>query len=537
MLKITRLKETRLLTLRTVSIWALGLLCVLFIIFSVPWNMDEFLPYHALACMSPSQQFNVYSQSCFGNPAELGPIDYQRSYPYIGISSSLLLAPFFALWQSFWTPYLVGVLSLSAIIWGLARSFSLPTRMVPSILLFFPLSLVVLHDQGPVRIGLIVMAWTPVVTVAFLRSSRWKPAWFLLLAIMWTVATEDKAFFVFLIPGLILFSIAGIYRQGVAAHLKSNWKALTVFFGLASGSCLGFLIVLQVQGMPYLEFLAQQSGGRRLKDLAFSAVSGASLTLNWPFTTNIVSDYAALGRAQLPGPAHVLAKFFPWGTSPEAVAVIVLSIMSIAGLLAIYLWSLLRSINSPNPSRRVEAALLLASAAALALGAIIAVGQHTHHFIYAEIPLFLIVTLAFSIKAQGAFKLAIALGGITTATLLATWITPNPASASREIREIVDVAYGVSDKDTIMNCASWGCYFPYSLVDAEQIPVVFADQVDDMRRLESRTRNLGRNIVHLCFDCSLTEVSNLYSKSDVIQVKADTLIWKAFKVSPRAIED
>jgi hypothetical protein len=82
---------------RISTLWAGAVLCAVLVCTTIPWNMDEFIMYHVLACWEPSQQLNVYRGSCIGHPTQLGPIDFQRSYAYIGITSSLLLAPFRAL--------------------------------------------------------------------------------------------------------------------------------------------------------------------------------------------------------------------------------------------------------------------------------------------------------------------------------------------------------------------------------------------------------------------------------------------------------
>src|SRR4029453_6454470 len=129
--------------------------------------MDGFVQYHVLPCAQPSQRLNVYRDSCFAYPTQLGGWRFQRAFPYIGITSSLLFWPFFTVTHSMLAHYVAGVLGLILVAMGIASSLNLAGNALPTLLLFFPLTFAVLHDAGPVRVGLVVLAWTPVVIRRF----------------------------------------------------------------------------------------------------------------------------------------------------------------------------------------------------------------------------------------------------------------------------------------------------------------------------------------------------------------------------------
>ena len=56
--------------------------------------MDEYIMYHTLACWSPEQQLNIYRESCNSNLITFGPLTYNRSFLYTGITSSVKLKAF-----------------------------------------------------------------------------------------------------------------------------------------------------------------------------------------------------------------------------------------------------------------------------------------------------------------------------------------------------------------------------------------------------------------------------------------------------------
>jgi hypothetical protein len=70
-----------------------------------------------------------------------------------------------------------------------------------------------LHDAGPVRVGLLVMAWTPIIVTS--QHLKAKP-----------VAAEDKPFFVYLVPSIALLSVASLSFKGLlrGAHGSSSMR-------------------------------------------------------------------------------------------------------------------------------------------------------------------------------------------------------------------------------------------------------------------------------------------------------------------------
>lgn len=516
---------------------AVALTVVVITVVAIPWHMDEFIMYHVLACWQPEQQLNTYRESCTAYPTQLGPWEFQRSYWYGGITSSLVLAPFFTLVPSIWTPYAVGTLFLGAIALGLTKALGLPLRFALVGIVFFPMLFSVLHDGGPVRLALMALVWTPVLAAVYLRSRRLPQALIILaVSLLWMLATEDKPFFLFLIPGIAVFTVASIASRDLLSVARQRWRALSVFLMIPSGLSLLLLIALRANDMPYLLFLRQLAPSPSLPGRALNAVQGGLVTFDWAYYAQRVSVYASLGGSESGGlvsRALARANFFPGFGSFQTTVATVLTLIIICVVLWLYgrAWRLLRA--STQPRDRRTGLLLLASTTALWLGAWISGGWATHHYVFAQVPLAGLLMYAASKREQGLRNLMVVLVTIAVAVWLIIWLTPTQVLASRDIPRVVETALSMARSDSIINCSTWGCYYTYSLLNKNQVPVVFADTADSTTDLEATARATNREILHLCSGCSLDSVSALYSESNVGLVASGTTEWLLFQVKPR----
>ena len=116
--------------------------------------------------------------------------------------------------------------------------------------------------------------------------------------------------------------------------------------------------------------------------------------------------------------------------------------------------------------------------------------------------------------------------------LVAIWLVPRPPKASPEIPVVVQAALAVADRETVINCGSWGCYYPYSLLNVDDVPVVYAATPRDAGRFADDMRSQGRRILHLCYDCDAESVQQLYPQAGVAPVSTGTSVWKLFRVNP-----
>ena len=516
---------------------AIALAVVVITVVAIPWHMDEFIMYHVLACWQPEQQLNTYRESCTAYPTQLGPWEFQRSYLYGGVTSSLILAPFFILVPSIWTPYAVGALFLVAIAFGLAKTLGLPARFTLVGIVFWPLLFTVLHDGGPVRLALMALVWTPVLAAVYLRSRRLPQALIVLaVSLLWMLATEDKPFFLFLIPGIAVFTLASLASRDLLPVARQRWKALSGLLIIPSGLSLLLLISLRASDMPYLLYLRQLTPSPSLPGRALNAIQGGLLTFDWPYYAHRVSAFASLGGSESNGlvsKALARANFFPgFGSLQTTVATVLTMLVTLAVMLLYWrAWRLLRATQQAR-DRRI-ALLILTSTAVLWLGAWISGGWATHHYVFAQVPLAGLLMYAASKREHGLRKLTALLVSIVVVSWLTIWLTPTQPLASRDISRAAETALASAGTNSIINCSTWGCYYTYSLLDEKQVPVVFADTAESTRELEATASATNREILHLCSGCSLDSVRVLYPGSDVDFVDSGTPEWLLFQVEPR----
>jgi hypothetical protein len=547
---------------RELILIAVASLLVWVTVVSVPWNMDEFLPYHALACREPAQQLNSFRESCFAYATNLGPFHFFRSYQYVGVASSILFAPFYTLANSIWMHYLVGACALAATAWGLKSSFGLTPLMVPAIAMFFPLLYTELHDSGPVRIGLLVMAWSPVVVARFFSSNRFQYAWVALLSIMWIVATEDKPFFVFLIPGIAIFTLASLAKKGVSLGEILNWRRIFWIFGFPAALCFSLLIYTQTNGTSYLAYLSQQSQAFGFGKFAYSLFLAGVFTLDWPFYAHRVSSLISIlgeGQSGVRGQLAAHTQLFPsWHTHKGAIA-LGLTLLQILLVTCLFIWlgKTIMEKRAPRPRRsdsRISLGktskslkelrpqesrlndltypMLFGAFTFLVLGTTFAGSWAGHHFVYTSIPILVSMALAFEKWANGGMWLGIFLAILSALSLFTISLTPVQASVSKEIGVVMRTALSQVDQESIVNCSSWGCYYTYSYLNRGNIPIVFADQPSDIDKLTSLAQSRESTMMHICASCDQELVKNLYPRGTVKYIPTDTKIWQVFQVTP-----
>src|SRR5262249_23282580 len=136
------------------------------IMFGVPPNMDEYLPYQPLACRSfPGAGLHVFRDGCGLYDLRLpgGAWLPLRSYWYIGAASSAFYWPLYQIWPHYLSGRVLGVVSLLLVVVGASRLTGSGWALSLLVLgLFFPLAYQVIADTGPVGFQCVLVFWIPV---------------------------------------------------------------------------------------------------------------------------------------------------------------------------------------------------------------------------------------------------------------------------------------------------------------------------------------------------------------------------------------
>ena len=494
-----------------------------------PIDMDELLPYHPIACLADAQQLNTYTSACGSYPTSLGPIDFQRAFNYIGVMPALLMLPVFSL--SPWVDWhlLAGIVALVVAAVGIAVSLGTRRAYALVAVAWLPLALATIHDTGPIRLSLLALAWTPALLHRFTADPRRlvRLLTLALIVLLWLVATESKPFFLYLTPGIAVWATAALevrQRGFVRAHLVR----LAVAVGIAGVSSLALLLVLTVDGRPYLLYLAEFGSPN---SLALTAGVGMTFLSVWPMTAQRFSLQYPNVDAQFPeimqGPANALPLSADRG-APLSLALLVLALLAVVALLG---WAAVRVLRSAET--RSAGWWLVAATAALYLGAVASRGGSVHHFVFAQVPLVALVVVAARQAGWTPLRSTATVLVVSTVSLAAILAVPLKPEVSRDIDLVMSQAIDQAGPGDVVNCQSWGCYYRYALENRNAVPILWAETPDQQADLATRVSGTGGAILHVCRGCDREAVETSFTSSTVTPLSTSEDGWSLFEVQPQ----
>jgi hypothetical protein len=466
-----------------ISLWAAGALALLVAAWLsprvVPYNMDEFVHYHALGCATATRApaLPLIRDGCGFHdlrlPLTAAPLPL-RSYLYIGSFPAL---PFFPFWRLFGDPVaarIAGACCFLAVTLLAGRLLRVRTAAIATASLVFPVWLVsFVVDEGPVGLCALLLLLSLLCARRALdaapgaRSAAWAAACGLALFLgLWT-----KLVFAWWLPVVATFLLEEMRRRRLPlAAARRHVPAL-----LTAAMCLtlptGVLLAsVDRDGQPYAAALRQ---GRISADPG--DVEAVALRL-----TQYLTDGA------LVAPRNVTLPGSPLDVLPLALS---------TGLLVL---------GGARTERRWELARWAAvSALTFALVASSEYSRWPHHFAFPLLPLVLALALALDALAPRerlAATAAVLLYWAALAVRLPQAQAPVESSPDKD-RLLAFVRERRLDRDTLQIHSSWGTYYVAQLFGDPARMVVYARRVtDDLPRLNQLAevaRQHGRPIVLL----------------------------------------
>jgi hypothetical protein len=439
---------------------------------AIPYNMDEFVHYHALGCATAplAREVLLVRDGCGWHDLAL-PLTRTllplRSYAYIGSLPSL---PFYPFWRLLRDPVAVRIQgAVFFLLWAWLAVRLLRVR--PSALLLaslvFPVFLAsFLVDEGPVGLSAILL-FSALLAARRALDAGTSPravAWAVLAGLVLFLGLWVKLVFGWWLPGFALFAVAEASRRAGSLAEAARRGRGAVVAGL-------FALVL-----PTLVLLASVDREGRSYATAFrwSGVSAEPDAVE----TVAVRLWGYVVDGSLLAPRNIVFSRSPLDLVPAVLT---------AGLLALGL--------SRGASRRREVAgwTLLA---ALTYG-LVAVSGHSrwpHHFAF---PLVLLVmALALALDAAGRRGRLLAAVLLTAFWASLAWRLPAatiPPESAREKDELLAFvrAEGL-DRTTLQVHSSWGTYYIAQLFgDPARMLVYLRAAPDDRAQLE-RLRDVAR---------------------------------------------
>ena len=152
-----------------------------------------------------------------------------------------------------------------------------------------------------------------------------------------------------------------------------------------------------------------------------------------------------------------------------------------------------------------------------------------HHYVYVHVPILIAIVRFWEYQNLPISLIFKKISVISFASLAAIVILPSKTNTSLEIQQVMRKGLQVADINDVINCQSWGCYSPYSLLNTNNIPVVFAVDSIEIQELQAKMMGKGK-ILHVCMDCNLQDLSILYKDSEVQLLDTKTKFWRIFLV-------
>jgi hypothetical protein len=428
----------------------------------IPYNMDEFVHYHALGCATAPLQrgLPVYRDGCglydLRLPFTTAALPL-RSYLYIGSFPAL---PFYPFWRWLDDPVSVRVQgAVFFLAWILLAARLLRVRhsaLAAAALVFPSLLTTFVVDEGPVGLAAVLFTATLVaIRRALAREGTAAIGWGALAGLALFLGIWSKPVFVCFLPAVALFawqesrSRTGSWR-GLAAR---GWPALAACALAAALPTLVLLASTDVDGRPYAAAL--QRGRISLQPLA--------LVQRFERLVREAADPAEQA------PRNILLAPSPLDLLPALLAVAAL----VAGA------------RQAGSRRREIAGWTALCAMTLALLSLSAYCQWPHHAFYGLLLLALALGLALDALGSRA-RTAVALGIVLCWSSLAVrWAHASyPVESAPEKDELLRfVRQSGLDRETLQVHTSWGTYY---------IAQLFGDPARSVLYLRAVSQDLGQ---------------------------------------------
>jgi len=467
---------------REAGLWATGLVALLAAAWlsprAIPYNMDEFVHYHALGCAAAvhSRELPLIRDGCgyydLRLPFMSTPLPL-RSYYYIG---SLPALPFYPVWKLLDEPVAsrlqgAAFFLLSTLL--ARRLLRVRTGAAVAASLVFPVWLVTfLVDEGPVGLSAVLLLLALLAARRALQApgARAGVPWAAGAGLALFLGLWTKLVFAWWLPAFAVFVLEEARREGLSLATLARRRSPALLAG-ALALLLPTAVLLAStdrDDRPYAAVLWRGKLAADPEDVAAVAVR----------LVRYVTDGSVVAPRNVALPS--------WPVDPLPL------LLSVSLLAAGWRWS---------PRRREVVTWAILSALTYAFVASSGYSQWPHHFAFPLLLLVLALALSLDgLPARGRLA-ATALAVVFWATLGARLpaATVSAESSPDKDRLLDFVRERGLDGRTLQVHASWGSYYLAQLFgDPERMVVYVRRIVDDparLRQMEELARRVGRPLL------------------------------------------
>ena len=465
--------------------------------------------FHRYGCGQDAQSaFSSWTGSNCGKgnlPLSILGVTYDRSYPYIGIASSIIITPFALILDAPEASMVAGLLSLFLFSLLLCIQLNLSLRYCLLPVIYFPLSYSMIHDSGPIRLSVVAIA---VIGIAIrLLYEKLNVRSFLvccLSIVLAIVALEDKPFFVYLFPGIVLLSLALVPDFRIKTAVSGVVRVLTYSLVLFCSQILFLSAAFVSRADSYLHFLAKS--GPTLEMRMQNLAEAFKYLFTWPY-------YAS--------------RIYSMDTSIFSFSVWIS--LAFCFSLIVFISRYGRSLSRARGRHCLP--LILGAFALFFLSACVAGGKFGHHFVYSQIPLVVLLMLIARYGKQKSKQNVILSNAVIALATIICLAGIKPVSyASSYFEPLAKQAFDILGPQDVLNCGSWGCYYGHSFAGNSSKAIVSAESVGDLTALFEFVSSRNGRVLHLCNSnvCSTKSLASLSGVSNVRLLTEATHGWKLF---------
>ncbi|QWD18439.1 hypothetical protein DP176_04520 [Polynucleobacter paneuropaeus] len=503
------------------AIWILVLIflpVIYVIIWVAPPNMDEFLPYHRIACTEyPAAVEHIFTESCFAHPVKFFQLSYFSSYSYVGNSSNYLYKPFFSIFSAPLSHYILGLLVM--IVFSVALTKVMETKILIALvpLLYFPLVFQTIHDTGPIKISLLAYPLIMYSTIKLLKPSTSIAKKLLALLILFlavAISMESKPFFLYLLPQVLLLGFG--YAYATLNQNQININGLGKFISqIRNGKFLLWLSLISFSVLLalFLVLFCIKYGNSSYFSFLTAQVNGSSSVIS---QLKMIRDYLIF-------PFMFTSRIYDVSRYQQIIS-------------AIFFLPVLFILYSYLKKKTLVGYILLTSI--LVLIVIFTIARNTwsgHHFIFLHLPIILMLMIFANQSLEKFKKVIIILSTlmVVCGVLLVFGQVGTHSSAERSTL-FKSLSNSKLASNSVINFSSWGGYYIQSLYGDQSQLVTYIEPMtgDEATRLAGIAKRLNRPfIINVCHSCSKEDMMKFFPGKQIDRESPNNSNWVIWRIS------
>jgi hypothetical protein len=458
---------------------------------------------------------NIFFASCLENHSQIFNLDYYRSYSIVGISSSIIYWPFYYIYPDPYSHYFLGILTLLGFALASCKALKIKYFIALIPCLYFPLVFQVLHDTGPIRLAIISYPFIILLIFLFFnsKSSLYKILSCFGIFLIISIAIEDKAFFIFILPQIIFLGI------GYYLIFEINKTGLEIIFNLRLYKLISILLMTICLALFFVLFCIRIPGQDDLSISYFKFLSSIYREpLGFRKELKEIIQY-------LLSPIWMSSRIYNFSWLSKGISCIfflpaLFLFLNVKGRLASFKYICFGSIF-------VTCIIFLISS----------ITWSGHHFIFLHIPIIFLLMQYASKSYNNYLKTILCLSLSSLVAILQL----NYADIGIHSRfDKSGLTYLLKDenlaKNSIINFSSWGGYYIQALYGnkSQLVTWTYPLNFQNAKEINELSIKTKRSLIfNICHSCTRDEILKFFPEKSVTRLTTKNSYWILWKIESK----